>query len=84
MIDIRILGEIAARTPMLAVVCSRCERRGRYRLDALIGRHGAAARVRIIVPALTTNCPRRDSPTLMERCDVLFPDLVALDGERRA
>jgi hypothetical protein len=31
----RTLGEIGARTSMLAVACSRYERRGHYRLDAL-------------------------------------------------
>ena len=43
MSDVRILGEIAVRTGMLTVACSRCERSGRYRLDTLIGRHGADA-----------------------------------------
>ena len=41
MTDLRTLGDIAARTPMLQVVCSRRERRerrGRYRLDNLIAR----------------------------------------------
>jgi hypothetical protein len=41
--DLRSLGEIAGRTDMLAGACSRCECRGRYRLDTLIARHGAAA-----------------------------------------
>ena len=36
MTEVRTLDEIAARTSMLSVACSRCERRGRYRLDALI------------------------------------------------
>jgi len=40
MTDVRTLGEIAACTPMLHVACSRCERRGRYRLDTLIVRDG--------------------------------------------
>ena len=31
--DVRTLRGIAARTSMLTVACSRCERRGRYRLD---------------------------------------------------
>ena len=36
--SLRTLAEIAARTSMLTVACSRCERRGRYRLDNLIAR----------------------------------------------
>ena len=50
MTDVRTLGEVATRAAMLAVACSRCERRGRYRLDTLIARYGAEAGVRVIVP----------------------------------
>jgi hypothetical protein len=35
--------------------------------------------VRVIVPELVAaDCPRRDNAALMERCDILLPDLVAL------
>ena len=78
MSDLRTLGEIAARTGLLVVACSRCERRGRYRLDNLITRHGADAGVRVIVPELTADCLQRDSVALMERCDILFPELRTL------
>ena len=78
MTDLRSLSEIATRTSMLAVVCSRCERRGRYRLDTLIARHGADPGARVIVPEITADCPQRESAVLMERCDILFPDLLKL------
>jgi hypothetical protein len=42
--------------------------------DRLITRHDAAG-VRIIVPVLTADYPRRDAAALVERCDVLFPEL---------
>jgi hypothetical protein len=80
--DLRTLGEIAARTSMLTVACSRCERRGRYRLDNLIARHSADAPVRVIVAGLTADCSQRDSVVLMERCDILFPGLAALFQRR--
>jgi hypothetical protein len=76
--SLRTLGEIAACTSMLIVACSRCDRRGRCRLDALIDRHGADAPVRVIVPELIAGCPQRDSPALMERCDIRFPELREL------
>jgi hypothetical protein len=41
------LGEIAARTSMLTTACSRCERRGRHRIDTLIAVDGANAGVRV-------------------------------------
>lgn len=78
MIDIRTLGEIATRTLTLRVACTRCGRHGRYRLDNLIARHGAAAGVGAIVPVLVGDCPRREAVALMERCDILFPELAAL------
>jgi len=78
MADVRTLGEVASHTAMLTVACSRCGRRGRYRLDNLIARHGADAPVRVIVRALTADCPQRESVVLMERCDILFPDLLKL------
>jgi hypothetical protein len=75
--SVRTLGEIAAHTSMLQVACSRCVCRGRYRLDNLIARHGADAGVRVIVLELTAD-PQREWVALMERCDILFPDLRAL------
>jgi len=51
---------------MLTVACSRPERRGSYRLDGLIARHGADAPVRVIVSALIGDCPQRGSPAMMD------------------
>jgi hypothetical protein len=36
------LGEVAEHTAVLTVACTRCDRAGRYNLDTLIARHGAA------------------------------------------
>jgi len=52
---------------MHTVACSRCERRGRYRLDS------AAAPAPRLVSELTADCPQRESAALMERCAMLFP-----------
>jgi hypothetical protein len=78
MSEVHTHAEIAARTTMLTVACSRRERRGRFWLDNLIARHGDDAGVRIIVPELTADCPQRELAVLMERCDILFPNLPAL------
>jgi hypothetical protein len=75
--DLITLGEIAARTSVLEVACSRCERRGRYRLDKLIARYGDGE-AREMIPELTADCPKRGSASLMERCDVLFLGLAKL------
>jgi hypothetical protein len=42
------LEQVAARTAALAVACTRCDRAGRYNLDALIAEHGP----RFGIPAL--------------------------------
>jgi len=31
-----------------------------------------------IVPELVADCPRRDTPPLVERCDIMFPELLTL------
>ena len=68
MSDVRTLDETAVRTGMPSAACSRGERRGRYRRDNLIDRHGTDAGVRIIVPDLTADCPQRGSAALAKRC----------------
>jgi hypothetical protein len=45
------------------------------RLDKLIARHGADTPVRVIVPEQVADWPRRESAALIERCDVLCPEL---------
>ena len=82
MSSVRTLDEIGARASMLQLTCSRCECHGRYRLNGLIGCHGADATVRAIVAALTDDCPQRDSAALMELCDLLFPELRTPFGAR--
>ena len=34
--------------------------------------------MRVIVPELTTDRPQQESAALMERCDILFPELREL------
>lgn len=77
MSDVRTLGEIGARISMLQIACSRCEQRGRYRLQTLSARDGAEAGVRVVVRELTPGCPQRESAALVERRGVLFPALPA-------
>jgi hypothetical protein len=51
--DLVTLAEL--RTEMLDVACSRCARRGRYRVVGLVECYGRAAAVRAIVPACYAN-----------------------------
>lgn len=75
------IGEVAARASHIEVACTRCERRGRYRLTRLIAAHGEDFRVTDLGAELAA-CPRRGA-FVGERCDVYFPGLLKImsDGE---
>jgi|KBSMisStaDraftv2_1062788.scaffolds.fasta_scaffold330900_1 hypothetical protein len=55
-------GEIAETLSMLNVVCDRCGRRGRYRLDKLIAKYGAGSHVQPLQEDLTKDCPEKHDP----------------------
>jgi hypothetical protein len=69
------LVEVAERTAVLAVACSRCERVGRYRLDTLIARHGTDFGIPYLLDVLSADCPKRGSVTFYDRCGVHCPEL---------
>jgi hypothetical protein len=83
------LGDVAERTAVLNVACSRCERAGRYHLDSLITQHGADFGIPLLLRALSTDCPKRQSSgSAYDLCGIHCPDLPALflplgDGETR-
>ncbi|WP_045455764.1 hypothetical protein [Caballeronia cordobensis] len=70
------LDEIAARATHIEVACSRCERRGRYRLSRLVARLGEYFPITDF-GSETADCPRQNA-TATERCDVYFPNLVKI------
>jgi hypothetical protein len=60
------LGDVAQRTAVLNIACSRCDRAGRYNLDALIERHGADFAIPLLLrelSALFLNRPGDGSAT---------------------
>ena len=57
------LGDVGEHTTVLAVACTRCERAGRYNLDALIARHGFGFGVPKLLHLLSADCPKRASST---------------------
>jgi hypothetical protein len=52
------LGDVAEHTAELAVVCSRCERAGRYNLDTLIARHGEGFGIPKLLRLLSKRSPK--------------------------
>lgn len=76
------LGQVAERTAMLEVACSRCGRRGRYGTARLVERHGAGMPMPELRRVLAGDCPRWASRNIYEMCDVHFPELPGLLSRR--
>jgi hypothetical protein len=70
------LAEVAARTNVLAVACSRCERAGRYPLATLIEQHGRSFSIPMLLDELSKGCPGYDL------CGLCCPELPALFIEK--
>ena len=73
------LGAVAVRIDTLAVSCTHCARFGRYRMDALMARHGAGFGVPALLRILSGDCPRRVEGTVItELCGIRCPELPQL------
>jgi len=71
------LGELKERgIRMLEVACSKCERRGRLRLDRLAAKHGAGLGLPALRGILAHDCPKMSDPLVFDRCEVHFPQLA--------
>ena len=63
---------------LLDVLCKRCNRHGRYRLDRLIEQYGAGAPIFWLSTALAEACPQSKDAAIYSRCDIMFPQLAEL------
>ena len=72
------LADVAARTDVLVVACTRCERAGKYRLDTLIINHGRRFGIPALLRTLSADCPKRLSVSAYDLCGVHCPELSAL------
>ncbi|SAK88227.1 hypothetical protein AWB77_04760 [Caballeronia fortuita] len=72
-----LLGELAARATHLDIECSRCDRKGRYRLAKLVARLGEDFPMTDLGTELA-DCPRRSATAHHERCDVFYPKLAQI------
>jgi hypothetical protein len=74
------LSEVASKATHLDVACTRCDRRGRYRLARLVEQFGGDYALPDLGAELA-NCPNRNAAAHGERCDIRYPTLIAiLDG----
>ena len=53
-----VLGQVAARLPVLEVAYNRCDRRGRLRVDRLLAEHGPALPMSELRRIIAADCPR--------------------------
>ncbi len=73
-----LLRDIARRTAVLVVACSRCDRAGRYSLQSLIARHGASFSIPLLLRVLSADCPKRDALSAYDLCGIHCPELSSL------
>ena len=70
----QVFGDIEGKLDALRVECTKCDRKGRYRVAKLIAKHGRKANMSAWVSDLKGDCPKRDGrPT--DRCDLICSHL---------
>ena len=69
------LARIAELLPVIEVRCSKCDRRGRYRMSTLIEQYGADFAGPDLRDKLSADCAKHDAAEY-ERCDLYFPDML--------
>lgn len=76
------LADVAARTDVLAIACTQCDRAGRYRVDTLIERYAPGFGIPGLLRALSADCPTRASTNTYDLCGLHCPDLPGLFGAK--
>jgi hypothetical protein len=71
------LASLVGTLDRLEVQCTRCSRRGRYRLARLIAEHGADTGLPELGSRLSADRPNAKAHAMHERCSVEFPQLAA-------
>ena len=71
-------ADLLGRIDMLNVVCSKCERRGRYRVQSIIREVGLDGRLTDWFARISVDCPRRKAKQFSDWCGIYSPDLTRL------
>ncbi len=69
------LAQIADLLTVVEVRCTKCDRRGRYRIATLIERYGADFAGPDLRDKLSADCEKHRAAEY-ERCDLYFPDML--------
>ena len=70
-----VFGDVEGKLDTLRVECTKCPRKGRYRVRKLIEKYGRKANMMKWKELLNGDCSRRNAHSLHERCDLVCPDL---------
>jgi hypothetical protein len=73
-----ILGDLLGKIERLDVRYTRCDRRGRVRLDKLIAGNGTDLGLPDLAVRPATPCPKAQATSPGDRCFVIFPQLLDL------
>jgi hypothetical protein len=73
-----VLGQVAARLPVLEVACNRCDRRGRLHTARLLAEHGSDLPMPDLRRIIAADCPRMAANKMHDVCGVHFPGLLRL------
>jgi hypothetical protein len=65
-------GDIAGQLSVPRVECTRCQRKGRYRVAKLIAQYGCERNMSEWMSEPKVDCPKRGAPQLHERCDLIL------------
>jgi hypothetical protein len=68
-------ADIEGKLDTLRVECTKCARKGRYSVRRLIEKYGRKGNMMKWKEQLNGDCPRRDAHSVLERCDLVCPDL---------
>jgi hypothetical protein len=71
-------ADLLGRIEVLNVICSKCDRRGRYRVQSIIREITLGGRLTEWLARISADCPRRNAGQFSDRCGVHSPDLARL------
>jgi len=69
------LAQVAAKTGLLELACSRCERYSRLSVEKLIDDYGAGMGLAELQDKLAKGCPKLEGGRYADRCGAHFPQL---------
>ncbi len=58
---------------VIALACSKCDRRGRYSKGRLVAAHGRVVGLPNLLTRIAADCPRQRDPLGNDRCGAHYP-----------